>query len=138
MAEFQMPFQGTSDHLLFQMLTGVVRGYVEAVFFTDCHGDDPELEDATFADLSTESLAQIITDCMELRKAHPDAVAAFVAEFGEERLGHQFWYTRNGHGTGFWESEFEHIPGIESLTDFSRGKSDAWVYRGDDGKVYVD
>lgn len=56
------------------------------------------------------------------KKAHDDVVA-FLAQCGDvatqaldqpgydaERFGHDFWLTRNGHGTGFWDRDELAVP----------------------------
>ena len=54
---------------------------------------------------------------------------------GEDRAGHDFWLTRNGHGAGFWD---------RGLGDLGRRLSDAAevygsvdLYPGEDGRIYA-
>jgi len=56
------------------------------------------------------------------------------AELDAEQVGHDFWLTRNGHGTGFWDRD---ISNGRKLTELCKtyGTSDAYV--GDDGLVYL-
>lgn len=56
------------------------------------------------------------------------------AELDAEQVGHDFWLTRNHHGTGFWDRRIETG---RSLSDAAHtfGESDAYV--GDDGKIYL-
>lgn len=61
------------------------------------------------------------------------------------QAGHDFWLTRNGHGTGFWDHylEFsdddrEQVRTIgKLLTDASHKFGQCDLYAGDDGKIYI-
>ena len=47
--------------------------------------------------------------------------------------GHNFWLTRNGHGAGFWNSDY--ING-DKLTELSKDFGPIDLYIGDDNKLY--
>lgn len=44
-------------------------------------------------------------DCEAFQRDNADLLAKWYSECGEteERAGHDFWLTRNGHGAGFWD-----------------------------------
>jgi hypothetical protein len=52
-----------------------------------------------------------------------------------EDIGHNFWLTCNGHGSGFWDRELGEIG--DKLTEACKiiGSSDPYV--GDDGLIYI-
>ena len=50
------------------------------------------------SDLTPESLARLIEECASFQ-----ADAGELIEGREGQAGHDFWLTRNGHGTGFLE-----------------------------------
>ena len=52
-----------------------------------------------------------------------------------EQLGHDFWLTRNGHGTGFWDRGHGDLG--DKLTQWAKTFSGCDPYEGDDGKVYL-
>lgn len=84
------------------------RGYIEAMFFTNTGtGDDGELEHATVADLDDDAWETIIKDCKGFQENNAELleVAYGCDGYNEENAGHDFWYDRNGHGTGFWDRE---------------------------------
>jgi hypothetical protein len=82
----------------------------------------------------------------------------FQTSFGElivddpSRAGHDFWLTRNGHGAGFWDGDWdsplpEGCPLVDDcdkpydsvgdyLTDMSRPYGEVNLCVGDDGKIY--
>ena len=53
-----------------------------------------------------------------------------------EQIGHDFWLTRNGHGTGFWDRGLDDQG--DALTTLCKifGEQDA--YEGDDGLIYLE
>ncbi len=141
MPQHEMPFAGNDDCDAFYTLDEFTQGYVHAIFFTECHSDSPELQDATFADLAPETLAAIVEDCAAFQAARADLLAR-ASQLGEaqacydnERAGTDYWFTRNGHGAGFWDRGLGEV-GAE-LTKAAKADGSRDIYRGDDGKVYL-
>lgn len=91
------------------------RGYLEAAYFTDACNPDAEGYDAfiaehgepSFRHLTPESLAAALEDWTAFEaKVRPLLAQAYEREgYDETRAGHDFWYTRNGHGVGFWDRD---------------------------------
>lgn len=134
MPEFIMPIDNRDGQREFDKLDDFTRAYVEAMFFTECHADNPEMEDKTFEDLAPETLDQIKADCMAFQMA--PAVAALISG-GEDRAGRDFWFTRNGHGTGFWEpGRWSNLAG-QVLDRLSKQLGGIYLYAGDDGLLYM-
>lgn len=50
------------------------------------------------------------------------------------RHGRNFWLTRNGHGSGFWDEDYGEVGERLSAKAHAYGETD--VYKGDDGKLY--
>lgn len=127
-----------ADARLFSTLDSFTQGYVEAIFFTECHSDNPELEDATFSDLSLEALSAIGKDCTDFNLAADTWLhKAYLhgdMSYDMRRAGNDFWHTRNGHGVGFWDRGLGAAG--EELTKLAECHGTCDVYRGDDGKVY--
>jgi hypothetical protein len=138
MPEFIMPTQGTVGQppVAWGDLDAFTQGYISGAFFTECHADNPELEDAEFSDLDPATLAAIIEDCADWQAANRAALdeASAVREgYDDERAGTDYWLTRNGHGAGFWDRGLGDVG--DRLSAACRYSS-VDVYRGDDGKVY--
>lgn len=103
MPEFQMP---PTESVVFHNLPPFTQGYIEAMFFTGASDPDDELHGCTFDGLSPEALAQIQTDCTGFVGLASEVLAnARRADpaYDLTRAGGDFWYTRNGHGVGFWD-----------------------------------
>lgn len=73
-----------------------IRAYVEAVYFTET-GD--EGQPPATAELTDGLLVEAYVECYEffVRYRH-----LFNEQY--EQAGHDFWFTRQGHGVGFWGS----------------------------------
>jgi hypothetical protein len=138
----------------FYSLDPLVRGYIEALFFTEeapgvtteewqateDHDEGSIPGDCGYGDFTPETLADIIKECENFRLKCGVFYGEAVERFGgnEERMGHDFWLTRNGHGAGFWDrSELDQGGLGDRLTTMCKEFGEVYVYLGDDGKVYV-
>lgn len=104
-----------------------VLGFIEALFFTNCSPaydsaewnsdecraaresgqSDGELPgDVGYTDLHRDSLAAIRRDCEAWQAANAELLAqAYATGYDETQAGRDYWFTRNGHGVGFWDRE---------------------------------
>ena len=86
--------------LEYKDLNPFTQGYIDAIFFLDAGPDNPEFEGLGFGDLAPETLTKIVTDCASFEMLH----SRLLEQAGTpEQNGHDFWMTRNGYGTGFWD-----------------------------------
>lgn len=67
-------------------------GYIEALYFTES-GPDSELDPGFKADQRA--------DCLRFWAQ----AWAYIPEGVEVQAGHDFWFSRNGDGTGFWDRD---------------------------------
>lgn len=133
----------------FYRLDDFARGYVEAMFFTNGDiGDDREnlLNDWGVDRLTREAVADIEKDCRAFQsKIMPDGClvrqwldrANEATGYDDAQAGRDFWFTRQGHGTGFGD-RFDEIPDDatrEGLHTAARGFGEAtveacrgWIY----------
>lgn len=119
MPEFILDTGSHAGAAAFNALDAFTRGYIEAAFFTECHADNPELESATVADIAPDSLAAIIADCATWQAANAALLEqAYECDYSAEQAGRDYWFTRNGHGVGFWDrAELEsNMDGYEAAT----------------------
>ena len=88
-----------------------VAGYIEAMFFTN--GDTGDERENLLNDLGTERLtraarASIKADCRAfLSHVMPDGCFARqwldrAEGYDDKQAGRDLWFTRQGHGVGFW------------------------------------
>lgn len=129
----------------FAALDPFTQGYIEAAFFTETgYPEDEELENASFADLAPEAITQAETDCARFIKRLPrdgmgrsplDLANDCAPEgYSDEQAGRDFWFTRNGHGVGFWDRGLG--PVGDTLSEVARAAGCRDMYRGDDGLIY--
>lgn len=99
MPEFQMPL---GEQQTWQSLDEFTRGYWAAAFFTS---EDDFPGDLTFADVSKEAYDRALSDCLHFQTENAGLLARAYAcaDYGPAEAGRDFWFTRNGHGVGFWD-----------------------------------
>ena len=110
--------------------------YIEAALWSstdnsDEQGGEPLDDNYGPDDIAEEALANILDDCKAFQRDHADDIGGEL-----ERAGHDFWLTRNGHGAGFWDGDWEDNIG-QRLTDASDVYGGVDLYVGDDGLIYA-
>lgn len=118
------------------------RGYVECALWSS-YGDDetPLDDDYTAEDLAPDAVAAIRAECVNFCDANVADLDTIAEDSrGAEHAGHDFWLTRNGHGTGFWDRTY--APGAlrdayMRLSDACKPYGTSDVYVGDDGRLHV-
>ena len=116
---------------------GMVAAYIATALWSSLDDDGAPL-DAQYGveDFDPEALLMLAEDCVEF-------LSESLTEIGPELLDHwaladlayDFWLTRNGHGTGFWDRTDQ--PHWETLDRIARKFGEQDVYVGDDGRLYV-
>lgn len=108
-------------------------GYIEALFWTEETYPEFEGKEIDLGMLSTEAKDKIEHDC----KSFIDRCIEKEIFLQDSPLaGHDFWLTRNGHGTGFWAGDWNQPLG-EVLTTLSHEFKETSLYLGDDGLLYL-
>lgn len=143
MPEFVM---NGKEHPDFEALDTFTQGYIEAAFFTQSGDaeDGGTVGDLGFTDLAPETLQSMIEDCREFQKTEAwkltdealDSGEAVGPHTGDMQAGHDFWFTRNGHGCGFWDGDWPE-PYASKLTEAAKEFGEVSLYVGDDGKIYA-
>lgn len=140
MPEFVLDYGSPEGARNFRKLDSFTQGYVEAMFFTECHSDNPELENATVSDLSDDAWKTIQEDCtafQALTQRSLDLAYDYATiTYDAERAGRDFWYTRNRHGVGYWDRGLGAVG--DQLTKDAKSFSECYLYMGDDEKLYLD
>jgi len=90
-----------------------------------------------FDDVDTESLQFQRIECEHFIQSNYSLIVA-LRENGHElsTIMHDFWLTRNSHGCGFWDGDYEE-PYATLLTDSANSFGEREPYIGDDGQVYL-
>jgi len=102
---------------------------IEALYFTDT-GDDgqPDGDD----ELSPELFDRLEADA----KSFWYRMWYFIEHDNQtpQQAGHDFWFTRNGHGSGFWDGDWPVYGDI--LTKLSENYGPIDTYKGDNALIY--
>lgn len=129
-------------------MDGMVKGYLEAALFTeqermeedvqDEYGDfdvSEYIEPISIDDFSKDSIKLAKMDCDKfLSKFSDDDLEEIFEYYDLFDLGNDFWFTRNGHGVGFWDRDLpENIK--ELLMDAVEGFKEVYLERGDNGEL---
>lgn len=114
------------------------RAYIECALWSSLDESDPETRcepmDANYGieDIDNETLERMASDCADFQAAN----AGYLEMAGNaDENGHDFWLTRNGHGTGFWDRGYPKDIG-EILTDRCKAYREFDLYVGGDGRIY--
>ena len=110
------------------------RACLEALYFTDT-SVSPEDSDIPFdSELAEETKEHLRADCLSFWRRFGCYVEA--AGGSGFAAGRAFWLTRNGHGAGFWDGDWDE-PYDHILTEGSKMYGEIQTYLGDDGLIYV-
>ena len=115
-------------------LRTVTNAYLAAIYFTDT-GDTGQPESSI--KISDEANDRISDDCSLFVEAADNAnlLREYVIWRSLDDLGHDFWLSRNGHGTGFGDR------GLGALGDklhaLAKSFKECTAYEGDDGLLYL-
>ncbi len=115
-------------------LDAFTKGYIQAALWSTCDDDGEPLDkDLDFRDLSLNCGNQMIADCRSFQESFGHLWENATHSEIDEYAGHDFWLTRNGHGSGFWgRPEIYGEENAERLTDVSIESGEVNLYVGDD------
>ena len=92
--------------------------------------EDGEDSGKFFAEnIAPESLAEVAADCAKFQADNGPLIVG-----REQEAGQDFWLTRQRHGAGFWDGDWE---GGYKLTDAAHAFKETGFYLGDDSKIYI-
>ena len=117
----------------------MLNRYIESMLWSST-GDNDEPLDKNYSedDLSEEAKAQAKKDLEAFVKKAGD----LIADLDEPEVAHDFWLTRNGHGAGFWDRDYDDEVDPEGtlgddLTKIAKSFGEQHPYVGDDGLIYL-
>ncbi len=108
------------------MTNTFINAYIEAAEFADWP------EDGAGASWAPDALTRMTKAAESFYAAHASAIEDYPE--GVEQAGHDLWFTRNGHGVGYWENDG---PAAEELDAAARALPTVDLYVGDNGQVHV-
>lgn len=81
-------------------------------------------------DYHPETLAQMLADCQQFQDLAGELILCDL-----KMAGTDFWLTRNRHGSGFWDGDWQEDVG-RKLTELAHSFGERHLYVGDDGKIH--
>ncbi len=107
-----------------------VQHYLICALWASVNENGEPLDGAySIFDISDEFLNQTKTDCESFLEQAGD----LLNDWSEEQAGHDFWLSRNGHGTGFFD---RNLPNDDKLQELARKFKEINLYVGDDNLIY--
>ena len=99
------------------------NAYLEAIDFTDT-GDIGQPPHGT--ELDVFYMREALIDCLSFYQR----IACYISDDRIEEAAHDFWFTRNGHGAGFWDGDWDDVLGNygEKFTKIAEGYGETDVY----------
>ncbi len=118
----------------FDKTDAFTRGYVEAMFFADIDTPDHETDGMRPADLSAGSVARIVFDCARFQRRSLELLCkAYETGYSEAQAGADFWFSRVGHGVGYWDRGLGELG--DDLHAAAQAMGERNVYLSDDGDL---
>jgi hypothetical protein len=113
----------------------VTDAYFRTALYTSTDDDGNPLDDRfTIKDLSKDCYKKFAIDFKKFIQMTKQK-GINIYDLDPEDLGHNFFLTRNYHGSGFWDGDYEEETG-KILTDISHKFGETYFYVGDDEKIY--
>ncbi len=114
-----------------------LQAYVIAALWSsndesDETGGLPIDESYWFEDIAASTMEAMTKDCERFQSENRDLLEK--SGLTDEQAGHDFWLTRCGHGTGFWDRDLGEVG--DKLTAACKKFGNVELYIGDDGFVY--
>lgn len=141
MPEFQLDCG--DKHVQFRALDEFTQGYFECAFF--CGVEGVREDSLHLGMLAPETWDRMVTDGNDFQLGNAAALAGAcsleimtyrkIAKYTMRQAGIDFWFTRNGHGAGFFDRELGDFEEPLETAAVKAGQCDLYV--GDDGKLYM-
>lgn len=117
-------------------LDSFTKSYMETALFSSTDDNDQPLDkNYSIHDISEETKSEMMSDCADFQEMASELLQALADDATDVRAGKDFWLTRNGHGAGFWDGDWEQQAGA-ALTKIAKSFGEVNLYVGDDGKIY--
>jgi hypothetical protein len=120
-------------------LDSFTRAYIEAALWSstdnaDESGGEPLDKNYGPGDISDETMALMVEDCALFQERYADLLSE--SGMDNEQAGHDFWLSRNRHGTGFWDADQIDEEFQQPLQDAAESFGEFDLNVGDDGLIF--
>lgn len=125
-----------------------IKAYITCMLWSTNDESTPsggEPMDANYSeeDLHPDTLRGIISECCDfINHVRDELEIEELPGWTASQAGHDFWLTRNGHGTGFWDRYYKGPwvslgDWLKEQVGFRTDFPEQNPYVGDDGKIYI-
>ena len=136
--------QQVNDKGTMTMLDQFVKGYVACALWSSTDDQENPI-DANYSveNIAHEAMATMVEDCTKFYAENLETLKNYVKDVTEgdgepwATAGHDFFLTRNGAGTGFWDRDGVREETGEVLTEQSELAGPCYLYVGDDKMIYA-
>jgi hypothetical protein len=104
-----------------------LTAYIEAALWCGVE-DDTSLQPD---EIAPETLTKMRDDCTSFWAT----IEPLIGDATADQAGHDFWFSRNRHGVGFWDRG-DMYPDGDKLHELAIAYGEVDLYIGDDGLVY--
>jgi hypothetical protein len=115
------------------------EAYIEAALWSSTDNDGEPLDHEYNSDnLDADTKKVMKADCKRfLEKVDAAGLLEHISDSHSTLIhaGHDFWLTRNHHGAGFWDGDWQQRIG-DDLTEIARLFGDYHLFVGDDGEIH--
>ena len=123
-------------------ITTDYNAYLECALWASVHfesehddqGTPFDEVDAPFNECAKKEMFAEFEDFCALANQELEKAGIEECPLDDSQVGHDFWLTRNGHGTGFWDRGIGKAGDI--LTECAKSYGSLDLYLGDDGEIY--
>lgn len=114
----------------------IFQAYLATALWADApaaqpEGESPPDRDYGIGDIAVESAIELFKDVEDFARANYDDLE----ELDLESIGHDFWLSRNGHGTGFHDRGYGDLG--DRLHAAAKVYGEVGLYVGDDDRIWV-
>lgn len=91
-----------------EIINAVLHAYLECVLFTESDSDNGIDQTCDIDDFSPSTIKTARREITAFLYLFKDALACAMENnpsYTWENVGHDIWYSRNGHGLNFWDRE---------------------------------
>lgn len=110
-----------------------LNAYLTAMLWSSVDDNEEPLDNSySISDISVEAVRQSTREI----DLFFDRAGEVLMNYNPVYWGHDLWMTRNRHGTGFWDGDYEKAD-ASYLTTLAHEMGERYVYVGDDGLIYI-
>jgi hypothetical protein len=111
----------------------MLQQYMETALWSSTDDDDVSLDrNHSTDDIAKKTKEGMLKDCQSF---YDQNKALLDDGWPADQAGHEFWLTRNGHGSGFWDSEYGTDESREALAEACKKFREVHLYV-QHGKIY--